>query len=684
MMETAQTTGGSPALGFVQWFRLGEYDLAHESAAALEALGIQHIRTHLSWADYRAPGGEAWYAWLLDMLGTRFSLLPCLHYTPPDLSLTGRSSGPPRDPKMLADFVDLVIDRHGSSFEWLEIWNEPNNLLDWDWRQDHEWWDFCRMFGAAAYWARQRGKKVVLPATCPHDANWLQLMGERGLLSVVDAVGIHGFPGTWDSAHAGLWPGWDQLIAETKTVTARFNDRLEYWLTETGYSTWRHDPAPQLAAFTAASHADVSRLYWYSLRDLADDVVVQEGAHFDERHYHFGAFEASGRPKLLGRLLAEGGPAAVEAVCETRASRPRPAIIGRKPILVTGGAGFIGSNLADELMQQGEHVLLLDALARPGVEQNLAWLRSRYPRQLSFALADMRDRATVRDLASAASGVFHLAGQVAVTTSLEDPVADLSTNVIGTFNLLEALRGQPHRVPLVFASTNKVYGDLTDVALSDDSGRWMPVDADVAEYGFSDSRALQFATPYGCSKGAADQYVLDYAHSFGLPTCVLRMSCIYGPRQLGTEDQGWVAHFVLRALRDEPITLFGDGQQVRDILHVSDAVRAYITAWRRIDAVSGRAFNLGGGPANAISLRQLIEHLSHLIGRPVSLQLEDWRPHDQRYFVTDRRRIDAALELPRPLDWQRGTALLVQEISERLAIGSAAQTSRQSARKVVA
>jgi CDP-paratose 2-epimerase len=170
----------SPKLGFVEWFRIGERRHAEEAADALSAMGVGHLRTHLSWADYRAAGGEAWYDWLVPMLAARFELLPCLHYTPPDLSEDGRTAAPPRDLKALADFVDLICDRFGDSFSWLEIWNEPNNILDWDWRRDRDWLKFSEMLGAAAYWARQRGKRVVLPASCPTDLHWLPECGVGG------------------------------------------------------------------------------------------------------------------------------------------------------------------------------------------------------------------------------------------------------------------------------------------------------------------------------------------------------------------------------------------------------------------------------------------------------------------------------------------------------------------------
>jgi CDP-paratose 2-epimerase len=336
------------------------------------------------------------------------------------------------------------------------------------------------------------------------------------------------------------------------------------------------------------------------------------------------------------------------------------------PVLITGGAGFIGSALADRLAAEGEHVLVLDSLARPGTEGNLAWLRARHPARVAVAIADVRDADAVRDAAREACAVFHLAAQVAVTTSLTDPIADLQVNLLGTVNLLEALRRRPR--PLIFASTNKVYGGLHDLALVRGADAYLAEDRHVAKYGIDESRGLRFCTPYGCSKGAADQYVLDYAESFGLPTAVLRMSCIYGPRQLGTEDQGWVAHFALRAVADEPLTIYGDGRQVRDILFIDDAVAAYVAAWRRIGQVSGQAFNLGGGPANAVSLLTLLRHFEAELGRPVPRQFAPWRPNDQRWFVADARRARAALGLAAPLNWREGVTRMLRSFAERQAV----------------
>ena len=330
-----------------------------------------------------------------------------------------------------------------------------------------------------------------------------------------------------------------------------------------------------------------------------------------------------------------------------------------RPVLVTGGAGFVGCNLVDRLCREGHRVHVYDSLARPGVEANLAWLRDTHGALVSCDVADIRDRPRLAAAAVSAKAVFHFAAQVAVTTSLVDPTEDFAVNIAATVDLLEAVRRGNPEAPLVFASTNKVYGNLSAVALAHANDAYAPRDPELRRAGVGESIGLSFHTPYGCSKGAADQYVLDYAHSFGLRTCVMRMSCIYGPHQMGTEDQGWVAHFVRSALAGETITLFGDGHQVRDILHVDDAVEAYLSAWEALDGVSGQAFNLGGGPQNAVSLIELIRHIEFLLGIEARVAFEDWRAGDQRWYVSDRRQIDARLALPAPRAWREGVADLV-------------------------
>jgi CDP-paratose 2-epimerase len=334
-------------------------------------------------------------------------------------------------------------------------------------------------------------------------------------------------------------------------------------------------------------------------------------------------------------------------------------------VLITGGAGFIGSNLADRLAAEGHRVRVFDTLARPGVETNLAWLTERHGDLIEPVIADVCDADrlahSVRDIDAA----FHFAAQVAVTTSMVDPARDLAINLLGTFNLLEAVRALGRRIPVIFASTNKVYGDLAAFGSRLTADGHAPEDAALAQHGVAETQPLDFHTPYGCSKGAADQYVLDYARSFGLPTAVLRMSCIYGERQMGTEDQGWVAYFLIQALEGRPITLYGDGHQVRDVLHVGDAVEAYLATWRAIDRVQGRVFNLGGGPANAVSLRRLLDYVSRILCRDLDIATSAWRPGDQRWFVADTRAIDTTLALPPKLDWHVGVQRLAGWLAEQ-------------------
>jgi CDP-paratose 2-epimerase len=231
--------------------------------------------------------------------------------------------------------------------------------------------------------------------------------------------------------------------------------------------------------------------------------------------------------------------------------------------------------------------------------------------------------------------VFHLAAQVAVTTSMVEPLHDFDVNARGTIEVLEAARASDAKPAVIFTSTNKVYGCLPDLALRDTGSRWHPVDAALAARGIDERRPLEFRTPYGCSKGCADQYVLDYARSYGVPATVFRMSCIYGPHQLGTEDQGWVAHFLIRAIEGKPITIYGDGKQVRDILFVDDLVDAFMRAWSRIGLCAGKAFNIGGGPTSTISLRELLAMIESLRGKAPDVAYQTWRPGDQRYYVSD-------------------------------------------------
>src|SRR5713101_7516970 len=306
----------------------------------------------------------------------------------------------------------------------------------------------------------------------------------------------------------------------------------------------------------------------------------------------------------------------------------------KETVLVTGGAGFVGSNLVSSLLRDGHRVTVLDSLARRGSEQNLAWLRSQAVEgMLRFIHGDVRNSGDARAAAKDADVIYHLAGQVAVTTSVDDPRTDFETNALGTLNVLEAARLSGRRPTFVFTSTNKVYGGMEEVAVVEGAKSYAYRDF---PDGISESQPLDFHSPYGCSKGAGDQYVRDYGRIYGLPTVVFRMSCIYGPRQFGTEDQGWVAHFVIAALMDKPITIYGNGKQVRDVLFVDDLVRAFRLAADNIDTVAGEVFNIGGGPSNTLSVwSEFGDLLQRLTNRAIPVQFDGWRPGDQPCYVSN-------------------------------------------------
>jgi CDP-paratose 2-epimerase len=373
-------------------------------------------------------------------------------------------------------------------------------------------------------------------------------------------------------------------------------------------------------------------VYWYSLRDLPEEQLAASGFHTDEREYYFGLKHADGSPKLLYRLWATHG---LEGLDELSFIKRDIDTAADRYTLITGGAGFVGTNMAKRLLEEGKRVLVFDNLSRPGVERNLKWLHQTYGDLLQVYVGDIRDQRTVLHVMQHAEAVFHFAAQVAVTTSLDSPVNDFEINGRGIINVLEAMRAQPTPPPLVFTSTNKVYGGLEDLQFVPNGTRYNPTDKHIKTHGISEKRPLDFHSPYGCSKGLADQYVIDYSRSYGLPTVVFRMSCIYGPHQYGTEDQGWVAHFAIRAIEGKPISIYGDGKQVRDILFVEDLVDAFQLALEFMPQIQGQAFNIGGGVQNTVSLLELLDTIGQYKGEPVPLSFGDWRVGDQHYYVSD-------------------------------------------------
>ena len=302
-------------------------------------------------------------------------------------------------------------------------------------------------------------------------------------------------------------------------------------------------------------------------------------------------------------------------------------------VLITGGVGFIGANCAYCFAKQGHKVIIFDNLSRAGSEENLNWIKSTC--SVKFVKGDLRKYEDITNVIIHQGPfelILHMAAQVAVTTSITNPREDFEINALGTFNLLEAIRQYNSETFLIYASTNKVYGEMKDLSIIEKNGRYKYKDL---KDGVDERINLDFHSPYGCSKGAADQYCIDYARIYGLKTVVMRQSCIYGYRQFGIEDQGWVAWFCIAAVLGKKITIFGDGKQVRDVLFIDDLVNCYKLAYENRNFITGKAFNIGGGPENTISLHELIENLENLKGEEIHVDYKDWRPGDQKVFISD-------------------------------------------------
>jgi CDP-paratose 2-epimerase len=334
-----------------------------------------------------------------------------------------------------------------------------------------------------------------------------------------------------------------------------------------------------------------------------------------------------------------------------------------KNYFITGGAGFIGSNYVSRLLERGEKVTIYDNLSRAGAPRNLAWLREKFGETaFQMTVGDVRDAALLTTSSRTADVIVHLASQVAVTTSVTHPREDFEINALGTFNVLEAARLNERKPVILYSSTNKVYGGMEDVKVVEDDTRWRYADLPL---GCPETQPLDFHSPYGCSKGTGDQYVRDYSRIYDLPTVVLRQSCIYGPRQFGVEDQGWVAWMIIAAVTGRQITICGDGKQIRDVLHVDDLLNGYDNAIARIDMVKGRIYNLGGGPENTMSIwTEFGPKLESLLGKPIAVARSDWRPGDQKVFVADIRKAMRELGWEPKIGVEEGMKKLFEWVNE--------------------
>lgn len=334
-----------------------------------------------------------------------------------------------------------------------------------------------------------------------------------------------------------------------------------------------------------------------------------------------------------------------------------------KNYLITGGAGFIGSNYVHRLLKRGEKVTIYDNLARAGAPRNIEWLKQEFGENaFDVIVGDIRDAGRIAEAGKSANVIVHLAGQVAVTTSVLNPRDDFEANALGTFNVLEAARLSGRNPIFIYSSTNKVYGGMEDVELKEEATRWLYKDL---VDGCPETQPLDFHSPYGCSKGTGDQYVRDYARMYGLRSVVFRQSCIYGPRQFGIEDQGWVAWFMIAALMERDITIYGDGKQVRDILYVDDLLNAYDLAIEKIDIAKGQVYNMGGGPENVMSIwAEFGPKLEKLLGDTIEVARSDWRPGDQHVFYADTSKAEKELGWKPKVNVEEGVEKLFKWVKE--------------------
>ena len=330
---------------------------------------------------------------------------------------------------------------------------------------------------------------------------------------------------------------------------------------------------------------------------------------------------------------------------------------------VTGGAGFIGSNCASRLIKRGERVTIFDNLSRSGAPKNISWLENQYGKKaFNLIIGDIEDASLLTTAVRDADVIIHLAGEVAVTTSVDHPRQDFEANALGTFNLLEAARSSEKKPIILYASTNKVYGGMEEIRIVEEETRYQ---YDRQINGIPETYPLDFHSPYGCSKGAGDQYVRDYARIYDLPTVVFRQSTIYGPRQFGIEDQGWMAWLIIASVMNRKITIYGDGKQVRDMLFVEDLLDVYDAALEKINVAKGQVYNIGGGPENTISIwREFGPALEDMIGKELPVIWADWRPGDQRIYISDISKASSELSWKPKTRLTEGMRLLFNWVTE--------------------
>jgi CDP-paratose 2-epimerase len=637
-MIAPAVSGKRARCGISEWFVAGEYQQAEQLFDDICMVGLRDIRLVVTLEQWNNPKERAWCRWLIAKAAECFEVVIAMHRLPPYLSHQ-LSPAWAHEFSIYQQFLKEVCGEMGDRVQWLEL-ADPLGVSAWP--------DVSpKSIDLLSNLALESAPNICLGGLIL-DAQWLILAHRQGLFA---GAGVQAL--SFRQFSQADWADEFSKVAEILSA----KQALECWL------------APDQLSSKVDGHIGLLLEEWGILLNSPAERVYLNLAPVPiegQRQQGRGLRTADGRPALLGRLLQRGGAPEVREVATwaRRGVRSR----SRDCELIVGGAGFIGCNVAARLATMGHQVVVFDNLTRPGTERNLEWLYQQFPDRIEVLLADVRDRDAVQYAVQRAGRIFHFAAQVAVTTSLKQPLFDHEVNTLGTLNILEEARRQQHPPSIVFTSTNKVYGGLEDVELQTTPLGYAPVDATIRTCGIDESRPLKFCSPYGCSKGAAEQYVLDYARTFGLPATVLRMSCIYGPRQFGNEDQGWVAHFIHQVITGAPITFYGDGLQVRDVLYIDDLVEAMLAAINHLPAIAGEAFNMGGGPHNVLSLRGLTKQLAILHHSVPVVEMKDWRSSDQRYYVSDTSKFHQATGWRPSVGYQEGIRRLYEWMRQELTV----------------
>ena len=449
-LQFGRVQGVTPDIGILEWFHLGDRKRVRHCLDVLDGLGVRRLRTGISWADWMRPDGRKWIEWLIPTLAERVDLLPCFNYTPPGEAEHPATNAPPLSLTAFADFVCYQIELFGDAFEWVELWNEPDNHREWNAAFDPDYSKFAFMVGNAAKWARHFGKKTLLGGLANADPNFISLLHDHGELQHFDAVGVHGFPFSFEF----YWEGWPTRVERLRERLDYCGSDAELWITETGYSTWRHDERAQLEHFVDAANAPAARLYWYCLQDLHPDRPTVDGFHSDEREYHFGVQTPAGGEKLLGKLWRKYGADAMSEWLDVTeaAATEMPAH------LVIGGAGETGSALVRALLDNGQAVELYDDLSGDGSERALHRLRDEFGDRLAVTVASVLDSHALRQSIERASHVTHLAWRAGGN----ETARNYEENTLGTFHVVNECRRAG--VPIVYGKRSEAQSPGLDRA----------------------------------------------------------------------------------------------------------------------------------------------------------------------------------------------------------------------------